>query len=304
LYGTVAAPVIITSPDGGRLEGPEVVLDMTGGAARITGPGRLLDQGPVLGLGPTPATEGEAARGAEIRFQDQVDVTFAEVIIPGEIDPATGQPTEKRRRYLQRAVFLGRVFMRQGGDSLTGERIEVMFDPPRTAGSMADNMRRLLAEGDVRLTHGADTVECGRLDVEMGLDESGRVAPRLARAYGQVTATQQGRTITASERMNVHLRSFRQERPPFDLAKARVEATARGHDPDTLDWDKIRTDYESSDSFARGCSASKPTGASRSKMRNRSSGWMLRPWIAPSATAGRSTQPWSPAPRPPRPRSS
>ncbi|MCP4251089.1 MAG: hypothetical protein GY778_28970, partial [bacterium] len=252
LYGTVAAPVIITAPDGGRLEGPEVVLDMSGGAARITGPGRLLDKGPDLGLEPTLTTGDKPSRGAEIRFRDQVDATFAEIMIPGEIDTATGQPIEKRRRYLQRAVFSGQVSMRQAGDSIAGERIEVAFDPPRAAGSMADNMRRLLAEGDVRLIHGDETVACGRLDVEMGLDESGRVAPRLARAYEQVTATQQGRTITASERMNVHLRSFRQERPPFDLAKARVEAAARGHDPDTLDWDKIQSDYESSDSFRPG----------------------------------------------------
>ena len=119
LYGTVAAPVIITSPDGGRLEGPEVVLDMTGGAARITGPGRLLDQGPVLGLGPTPATEGEAARGAEIRFQDQVDVTFAEVW--GQVRPLRGEELLHARQIESRTTHEVRI--RQRDDVLTDGRI-------------------------------------------------------------------------------------------------------------------------------------------------------------------------------------
>jgi len=251
LYGTAEFPVAMETSDGGRLEGPEALMDMTAGTAHVTGPGRLTakqTRSP-LGGSSTPVaaqagSESDATAGADLRFRDALDLAFADEIVPGAIDPATGAMIEKRRRYLQSAVFRGDVSMRQEADSLSGQRVEVEFDPPRQEGSLADNMRRLRAEGGVRLLHGEETVACERLEAEMGLDESGRIAPRIARAYERVSATQQGRTITASDHMIVYLRSVLEPRPAFDMTKAQAEAVARGRDPQTVDWDKVRSDYE------------------------------------------------------------
>jgi lipopolysaccharide export system protein LptA len=206
--------------------------------------------------GPVFATEtadgGGPAHRVNIRFAGEVNIAFAQEEAGPTIDGESGAKSESRRQYLEKAVFLGDVLMQQGDDSIAGERIQIDFGPPRREGSLADNMRRLRGEGQVALVQGNESVRCERIDVEMGLDESGRIAPRLARAYSDVSATHEGRTITASDRMIVHLRSFRQQREPFDLNKARAVAMARGHDPDTVDWDEVRADYESKASFRAG----------------------------------------------------
>ncbi|MHC4236496.1 MAG: hypothetical protein ACYSUQ_15370, partial [Planctomycetota bacterium] len=229
LYGDQDDPVVIETSDGGHLEGPEVVFDTPTGTARISGPGRMWDtrSGPVFAT--ETADGGGPAHRVNIRFAGEVNIAFAQEEAGPTIDGESGAKSESRRQYLEKAVFLGDVLMQQGDDSIAGERIQIDFGPPRREGSLADNMRRLRGEGQVALVQGNESVRCERIDVEMGLDESGRIAPRLARAYSDVSATHEGRTITASDRMIVHLRSFRQQREPFDLNKARAVAMARGH---------------------------------------------------------------------------
>ena len=251
LYGEPDAPVVLDTSDGGHLEGPEVVFDTPAGTARIAGPGRMWDTRSRPAFATGTADAEATARRVDIRFDDEVNISFAQTVRE-MIDPDTGAKLEKRQQYLETAVFRGNVLMQQGEDSMAGGRIQIDFDPPRKEGSVADNLRRLRGEGNVAFIHGTEAVRCRQIDVEMGLDESGRIGPRLARAYGGVSATQQGRTITASDRMIAHLRSFRQEREPFDLNKARAIAMARGRDPDSVDWDKVRADYESKDRFQPG----------------------------------------------------
>ncbi|HUU85250.1 MAG TPA: hypothetical protein VM243_17255, partial [Phycisphaerae bacterium] len=246
LYGGEDAQVVIDSPDGGRLEGPEVFLDIRQGTARLQGPGRIADtrSGQVMG-------DADADFRVDIRFDDQVDITLAQTVTES-IDPQTGQPVQRRRRHLEHAILRGGVSMHQQGDAIEGDQIEIDFDPPRREGSLADNIRRLRGDGSVRLVHGADAVRCDRIDVEMGLDESGRVSPRLARAYGHVSANQDQRSITAKDKMIATMRSFRVEREPWDIRKAQAEAVRRGVDPTGVDWEKQRVKYESEDRFRPG----------------------------------------------------
>ncbi len=250
LYGQAGVPVVINSGDGGRIEGVEMVLDMQAGEAHITGPGRMSDTADVAGLGVGDATAA-GPRRSDIRFQSGVDVVFAVADVV-KVDPLTGRSVEKKRQYLERATFFGRVVMRQGGDSISGERVEIKLGPPRKEGTFADNIESLTAEGGVSLRHGAELVRCERIEIELGLDQAGRIAPRQAWAYTNVSATQGDRSITADEKMIVELGSFLVPREPWDPGKARAEAVRRNVDPDTVDWEKQRAKYESRERYTPG----------------------------------------------------
>jgi len=249
LYGGPDQPVTIESSDGGRLVGREMALDMQGGTGRIVGPGQVSDTGSSLEIAGGAGRPGQ--RKVDIRFQKEANLTFDEATVQA-VDPDTGAAVERTRQYLRGVVFVGAVSMMQAGDSITGRRVEIELSPPAKEGSFADKIERLRAEGGVSLVHGEDFVRCGRIDVEMGADEGGRVAPRRARAYEQIKATHGNRSITATQSMFVELRSFRVPRDPWDLGKARAEAVRRGIDPTTVDWEQQRVRYESQDRFRPG----------------------------------------------------
>ena len=251
LYGDADTPVVIESADGASIAGREMTLDMQAGTALITGPGRMADPRTRTVLDAADQTEKSPDRGAEIRFGHEVNVTFATTTVT-KTDPETGESIERRRQYLSNAVFHGDVVMRQAGDSIAGQRIELKLGPPRSAGSFADNIEQLHGEGGVHLVHGEDSVQCERIEVELGLDEGGRIAPRRARAYQNVAANRGPRSITADDTMIVELRSYRVPRDPWDINKARAEALRRGVDPETVDWEKQRTKYENEDRFRPG----------------------------------------------------
>ncbi len=250
LYGSPDQPAVIEA-GGGFLEGPEIELDLHRQTARITGPGRMSDTGRQrarLGLesaeiGPRP--------GVDIRFADEVNVTFGTATVE-TTSPDTGLPVTEQRRHLKTAVFLGSVSMKQGNDLIAGDRVELEFDVPRPGGAFEDSMRRLQAEGNVVLIHGDEAVRCQRIDVELRPDRQGRVTAKVARAYDNVSATQGDRTITAGDQMLVVLGSFRVEKEPWDLGKAWVEAIRRGVNPEEVDWAEQRTKYESRDDFRPG----------------------------------------------------
>ncbi|MFQ5491958.1 MAG: hypothetical protein ACE5GE_14670, partial [Phycisphaerae bacterium] len=237
---------VVRGKDGAFIEGIEMALDMKRGTAHVEGPGRMA--GKNGGAGELDPDGGE---NIQVAFEQEVNATFAITTVE-TVDEQTGQAVYKRRKYLDSAVLTGDVDIVQGADVISGRRVELTFGPPLKEGAFGDNLQRLQGEGDMVLAHGEDVVRCDRLDVEMGLDESGKTAPRLARAYKNVTASQGERTITAADRMVVVLRSFRVDKPAWDLTAARAEAVRRGVDPDTVDWQAVQTRYEGVDEFKPG----------------------------------------------------
>ncbi len=250
LFGRPDKPATIAA-DGGYTQGPEIELDLEGNTARVVGPGRMSDTGVErarLGLespevGPRP--------GVDIRFEGEVNVTFATAQTDSP-DAASADQVGESHRYLKSATFLGGVSMQQGADLIRGDRVELTFDPPRKGGAFEDSIRRLQAETGVELVHGDESVRCARIDVEMSPDHSGRVSPRVARAYGQVSATQGARSITAGDRMLVVLGSFRVEPEPWDQGRAWLEAMRRGVDPQQVNWEEQRAKYEAREQFRPG----------------------------------------------------
>lgn len=135
------------------------------------------------------------------------------------------------------------------------ESVEVSkFDPEsgQSYKSKRQSLKHAEFDGDVKMHHGAETVTCGRIGIDFGRDANGDVYPTVADAYENVVAFSQDRYIRAADRMLLDMESIEEPRPPFDMAMARAEAVRRNQDPDTLDWDAIRTKYESKQNFRAG----------------------------------------------------
>ena len=142
--------------------------------------------------------------------------------------------------------------MKQEDQQLLGQRIELQFDPPRKAGALADQLKKLIAQDQVELRRGQDQLVCQQLEVQLGPDQTGRNVPTTAQASGPVEVRQQQRLIKASKQMIVGFGSFEIERPLWNPIKARAEAVRRGHDPDTIDWAKQKAHYEAQPRYQPG----------------------------------------------------
>jgi len=137
----------------------------------------------------------------------------------------------------------------------TFEPVEVSKFDPQTGRSYKSNRQTLKHaefDGDVKMRHGAENVTCGRIGIDFERDANGDVFPTAADAYDDVVAYSQDRYIQAADRMLLDMESIEEPRPPFDMARARAEAIRRNQDPDALDWDAIRANYESKRTYRAG----------------------------------------------------
>lgn len=250
LRGSGDEDVTVTSADRGRLTGRNLHYDQSEGVIDVVGPGRLSDRRtqPLLMSGDeSDETPSDVDIQFATRFSAQLDKIKRE-----DVDPISGETVSVQREFLRHARFEGDVRMTQEDDSIAADVVDVQFGVPREAGSLADNIERLEAIGSAHLKHGPERIACEALEVTMDVNERGKVAPRKATAQGPVEATQGDRSITARERMIVDLRLYERPKPPFELAAARAIAVRRGVDPDTVDWDQQRREYEQKKRYAPG----------------------------------------------------
>ncbi|MCH7527480.1 MAG: hypothetical protein IID39_08590, partial [Planctomycetes bacterium] len=243
-FGTPEDPVVVTSPQCTGLVATELFVDRRKGIAKITGPARLSE---FSDLRQDPGAADEERRVAigdvEVRFDEIADFTL-DTYLRQRIDPVTDEARIVETEYISSARFVGAVRMRQGDDLIAGDRIEMTFDPPTTAGAFAQHIRTLEAQGGVVMIRGQDRVTCDDLSVRFGLGPDERTRPQIADAVGDVVVTQGTRTITARDRVTIEMIPILKAKAPFDLVAARLEALRRGLDPATVDWDDVRAEYE------------------------------------------------------------
>jgi hypothetical protein len=254
LRGTKDTPVILEPSERQQLIAQGTVsADQKKGTARIDGPGRLADRGQP-GAASAPAETGLLGGGdsrkVEIAWENSVDLEFApgEASIPTTTAPAHMSPIPKGA-YLKHAVFADGATFSDERRSIHADRIEVAFGKPRNTsrpGDAAGNMvvEHMTATGHVRMTVRGDevieTVDCERLEVELGVDDAGNNVPKVARAVGRVVARQTGhaakwgpgavretvlREIQAQDELILDMTSLPKIVAPEEIA--RIEAAAR-----------------------------------------------------------------------------
>ncbi len=250
LTGEAGRPVVLNAGGNRELVGERVFLDRRQGQARVEGPGRMSERrvsSPDAPQDPLRAcmragrvdVPGEDERSVAARWTGGVRIEFGLMPAARAAD-APGGPARRQREYIRHALFEGDVSFAQNEESIAAERIEAFFDEPvpDLAGSAdrAPAANRVLAAGGVRMTNGADVIICDRLDVEMGLDDTGRNVPRLGRAWGHVTARREGREVRAEDLLEVELASVPREIDP--VLRRRLEARARacGFGPQSPQW--------------------------------------------------------------------
>lgn len=156
---------------------------------------------------------------------------------------------------------------RTGGDDVPlrvefAERLNTKFGEimvtktDEETGGLREATRAVLKEaefiGKVRMFHGDERIACERIVIGFDVDESGEIFPTHADAYGDVVAARGRRQISAGRRLLADMTLIERPKPPFDMARARAIAISRGHDPDSLDWQAIRADYENKQQFDPG----------------------------------------------------
>ena len=269
IEGDAQTPAVLVTADGRELQAEKLFFDRKVGRARITGPGHMTDIRELAGrlaLPGAPADEGDAPDSGEnsgfrISWTDGVELTFQTVRVP-IIDPAGGPRRFKSRDVPKRATFRGDVKLAQGDRSLSADRIELRFAPPRSSEAVVDTLSEILAEGRVEMAVGRggaiERIRCRRLMVEMTVDADGENIPLIARAIGEVRAEQlrpasllvqmqsatpqytTQRFISADDQLVVRFGKFRRPGKPFDLAEIKAAALEIVHDPNRTDVEKAR----------------------------------------------------------------
>ncbi len=239
LHGTDERPVRISAGKTRSMTGRMIFLDRNQGIAEIDGPGSMMDIRQAVTAIEVPRgparPEVPKSERVEIRWRRGVWLVF-DVARLRQKDPKTGEVRVRSREYVKSAVFEGAAEMVQADQSIRADRVEMLFGRPRSRTSLADNIEKVNATGNVRLTHDQDLVECQKLLVEMTIDRDGRNVPKVAHAFGKVLAKQRDRQIEAEDHLEVRFAAVKKAPEPLDMRKARAAARARGLDPDKIDW--------------------------------------------------------------------
>lgn len=244
INGTDQLPVVLHTQQCAELIATGIFIDREQGLVHITGPARLADfrdETPVVA--DAGGQGGFALSGVDVRFEDSAELILDQHTLY-RIDPVTEQIEETRIQFISKATFTGKVKMKQHADLITGDVIEMTFDPPETAGAFAQQIRTLDAQDRVVMIRGDLRLSCTALSVGFAPGPDGKTTPRFADAVENVVISQGTQTVTARNRITIEMVPIVKEKPPFDLPGARLAAMARGLEPAEVDWDRVRRDYQ------------------------------------------------------------
>ena len=292
LTGSRECPVAMsTGVDSRILVEDTLFVDRQAGVARITGPGTMIRRdtpsaGPDTRPAPPKLNDGrpeESAADFELSWHKggQIDFDRAPVEAPNPV--AGGPPIAKQVVYLKHAAFQGDVDAGLSNQNIAADEMDVVFTPPEpklelrqkakqarpdkgASGSPIDTTqaRQVVATGNVRMNQRSDRttqqkgerttdlVTCKRLEIDMGTDDTGRNVPRIARAFGKVSAEQssqsfvgpvpvgapQVRDIRADDQIVIDLASI--PKPITDAQRQQFENYARkqGYTQDSPEWQR------------------------------------------------------------------
>lgn len=191
LEGVADAPFAVRSAQQGSMTGQTASLRREGDALRIevTGPGTLGEGG-----------DTAAASERIIEFSERLDAS-GRFLSKTSID-FMGVISKRQLRILDRAVFGGRVRVREGQTTLEADSLETTFAEPTGRGDRPI-LARVLGKGDVVMTEGEDRIRCNEIDVDFVAGVGGESKPRTAVARGDVQAFQGERTLRATESLHV-----------------------------------------------------------------------------------------------------
>lgn len=241
ITGTPDEPVVLSTEQYDDMVAVGVFIDQAAGYVRITGPARLGES--------SGESSGDAS--TDIRFDELAELTLGKHIIE-RIIPDTGDIVKTESEYMSAASFSGAVRMAQGSNLISGDTVKMSFDPPTTPGAFAENIRTIDAKGSVTMTRGDDRISADELSILLAPAPDGRALPRLLDALGHVIVRQGTRTITAGERISAVMIPVIEPKPAFDMVAARFKALRAGVDPNTVDWQRVRGEYEQQVSYTVG----------------------------------------------------
>ncbi len=216
LFGSPDSPAHVASADMGELWGTEILLNRDQGKAFARGPqGRLLIS-KTTGFSDTRVIPSSRSENQEqdTEFEIRFDNEVNAAFTEVELTSTDKTGKPKKRQVLKNAVF----------------------------------------SGNVNMLRGKEHIRCDRVDLYFDLSEDNRLYPTDAQAFGNVIVSQGNRFISARDRMVVDLEMSEVEKEPFNLARARQIAVAKGKNPDTLDWKSIRENYELKKEYRPGLS--------------------------------------------------
>ncbi len=249
------APVVATEPDR-RVECDRLVYQDETGTVRLFGADRpaVVSDGR---LGRLEATRVELEPGSShaVAYGPNGHLIASRAPDVASVSKSTGwslqqtlspsrQPAEQPLdiRFQDKAVAVFET--KPAGDSPNPQRDEAL-QSDRT-------LRQAVFSGQVAMTNGDNRIQCESLTVDFETSADGRLQPTRADARGDVFVSQAGRYVSARDNVTVDFGTFEVNRPPFDLAKARLEAARRGQDPSTINWEKIRHEYEAKKEYRPG----------------------------------------------------
>jgi len=267
-------------------------VDRQAGMARITGPGMMIRReaqpsGPdtrPAGLRLGQGGPEEPAVEFELAWQKGGQIDFDRAAVEAPHPTAGEPPITKQVVYLKHAAFQGGVDTGLSNQRVAADEIDVVFAPPEAKLELRQKARQsradkgessspidttqalqVVATGNVRMSQRSDLtaarqggerttdlVTCKRLEIEMGTDDTGRNVPRIAKAFGKVSAEQtaqpfvgpipvgvpQVRDIRADDQIVIELASV--PRPIADAQRQQFEAYARerGYTEESPEWQR------------------------------------------------------------------
>ncbi len=244
LHGTRETPVTMRSAAHGTIVAVSIVSQSVGDRRTIkaAGPGRLIrgtEAGVHSGVNDTGDASAASADGDSwVDFRERFEAETRTVRRRGRFDLGSLSWTSEEVLVLESARFFGGVVMHQEATDVEADQIELTFDPE--VGSAA--LTRLVGRSDVVMSHGQENkskIACDRIEVEFD-PRSGDTIPRVARAFGHISASHEDATITARDRMNFVFRELPRASEEDDLLDLFNQALEAGIDLNRIDWEAKR----------------------------------------------------------------
>lgn len=208
LSGSGERAAVVSSAGQGRIVGLEIHSYRRGDEFFIeaTGPGELVSYAVADVVGRTPSNDrasgDQDSQTSRVSFADRM-AARGHVVTERGLDSA-GRVYSREVRLLDSAEFRGLVRMAHDDVALEGDVVSMDFGTRRRGlFGHEQTLERVHAQGHVSMLQGEDSISCREIEIQMQARPGGGTMPRVATAWGDVSARQGERTITAREKLIV-----------------------------------------------------------------------------------------------------